>query len=148
MRLQASINSLLNAPLSGQGAALIAESIIRWPFISNHQVELFWPLRTVMAEMPRLITSMCSVFHGKVAFPFLSSPIKKVYFGGRLSSRSAGKKRRIFQRRTGGEAFERDLAGLNGANFWHSGHNLIFRGGLCRLRTLGGLSGHFGQFRQ
>jgi hypothetical protein len=96
MRLQASINSLLNAPLSGQGAALIAESIIGWPFITDHQVELSWPLRTVMAEMPRLITSMCSVFHGKVAFPFLSSPIKKVYFGGRLSSRGASKSGEFF----------------------------------------------------
>jgi hypothetical protein len=78
IRLQAPINSLLTAPLSGQGAALIAESIIRWPFITDHQVEFSWPLRTVTAEMPRLTTSMCSVFHGKVAFPFLSSPIRKV----------------------------------------------------------------------
>ena len=69
IRLQAPINSLLTAPLSGQGAALIAESIIRWPFITDHQVEFSWPLRTVTAEMPRLTTSMCSVFHGKVAFP-------------------------------------------------------------------------------
>src|ERR1044072_9847678 len=80
MRLQASINSLLNAPLSGQGAALIAKSIIGWPFVTDHQIELSWPLGTVMAEMPRLITSMCSVFHGKIAFPFLSSPIKKSLF--------------------------------------------------------------------
>jgi len=36
IRLQAPINSLLTAPLSGQGAALIAESIIRWPFITDH----------------------------------------------------------------------------------------------------------------
>ena len=87
MRLQASINGLLNAPLSGQGAALIAESIIGWPFITNYQVELSWPLGTVMAEMPRLITSMCSVFHGKIAFPFLSSPIKKSLFCSESHSR-------------------------------------------------------------
>src|ERR1043165_8477785 len=88
MRLQPPINGLLNAPLSGQRAALIAKSIVGWPFITNHQVELFWPLRTVMAEMPRLITSMCSVFHGKVAFPFLSSPIKKSLFCSESQSRS------------------------------------------------------------
>src|ERR1044071_982842 len=80
MRLQASINYFLSAPLSGQGAALIAKSIIGWPFVTDHQIELSWPLGTVMAEMPRLITSMCSVFHGRVAFPFLSSPIKKSLF--------------------------------------------------------------------
>src|ERR1051325_6696021 len=87
MRLQAPVNSpeIALFSLSGQGTALIAESIIGWPFITNHQVELSWPLRTVMAEMPRLATSMCSVFHGKVAFPFLSSPIRKVYFAASLS---------------------------------------------------------------
>jgi len=35
----------------------------------NHQVELFRPLRTLLAEMPRLTTSMRSVFHGSTAFP-------------------------------------------------------------------------------
>jgi hypothetical protein len=103
MRLQAPINSLLNAPLLGQGAALIAESIIGWPFMTNHQVELFWPLQTVMAEMPRLITSMCSVLHGKVAFPFLSSPTRKVYFAASLSQR-VSKLNIAFEARYGGAA--------------------------------------------
>ena len=81
MRLGVPVNILVSAALlslSRQRAALLAEPIVGRPFESNHQVELSWPLRTVMAEMPRLATSMCSVFHGKVAFPFLSSPIRKV----------------------------------------------------------------------
>ena len=94
MRLQASINGLLNAHLSGKAGThrRVDHSVA----VYNHQVELSWPLRTVMAEMPRLVTSMCSVFHGKIAFPFLSSPIKKVYFGGRLSSRGASKSGEFF----------------------------------------------------
>lgn len=65
-------------------------------------------------------------------------------------SRGAGKKAAKFLQPGGGREpfFERDLAEPNGANFWHSGHNLIVRGGLCRLRTFGGLSGHFEQLEQ
>jgi len=87
MRLEAAIDSPASALLSlyGQGAALIAESIIGRPFVSNHQVELSGPLRTVTAEMPRLGASMCSVFHSRVACPFVSSPIRKVYFAASLS---------------------------------------------------------------
>jgi len=85
MRLQASINGLLNAHLSGKAGThrRVDHSVA----VYNHQVELSWPLRTVMAEMPRLVTSMCSVFHGKIAFPFLSSPIKKSLFCSESHSR-------------------------------------------------------------
>jgi hypothetical protein len=66
---------LIPAPFfAGQHSALVAQSIIGWPFVVDHQVELFRPLRTLWAEMPRLTTSMCAVFHGSVAFPFLNSP--------------------------------------------------------------------------
>jgi hypothetical protein len=61
----------------------------------NHQVELFRPLRTLLAEMPRLTTSMRSVFHGSVAFPFLSSSIRKVYFAASLSQGVQVKKLRL-----------------------------------------------------
>ena len=62
-----------------------ADAITSGPLVDYHQVELSWPLRTVLAEMPRLITSMRSVFHGRVAFRFLSSPTRKVYFAASLS---------------------------------------------------------------
>ena len=35
--------------------------------------------------MPHLVTCVCTVFHGKVAFPFLSSSTRKVYFAASLS---------------------------------------------------------------
>src|ERR1043166_4146370 len=63
-------NILIPAPfLAGQRSALLAESIIGWLVVVDHQVELFWPLRTIWTEMPRLTTSMRSVFHGTTAFP-------------------------------------------------------------------------------
>jgi hypothetical protein len=71
MKLLLLVNSLLIAAplLAGQRSALVAQSIIRWPFVVDHHVQLFRPLRTLLAEMPRLTTSMCSVFHGSTAFP-------------------------------------------------------------------------------
>ena len=92
MKLWAPINSFPFAALllSGQGAALIAESTVGRPFVMNHQVELFRPLRTLLAEMPRLTTSMCSVFHGSVAFPEFAH--KKSLFCSEPQSRGAGKK--------------------------------------------------------
>ena len=61
---------LIPAPFfAGQRSALLTESIIGWPVVVDHQVELSWPLRTLWTEMPRLTTSMRSVFHGSTAFP-------------------------------------------------------------------------------
>ena len=85
MKLLFLVASLLIGAPAGQRLALVAQSIIGWPFVVDHQVELLWPLRTLLAEMPRLTTSMRSVFHGSVAFPFLSSSIRKVYFAASLS---------------------------------------------------------------
>ena len=73
------------ALLAGQRSALVAQSIIRWPFVVDHQVELFRPLRTLLAEMPRLTTSMCSVFHGSTAFP------ESAYKNGLVCSESQSK---------------------------------------------------------
>jgi hypothetical protein len=138
--------------LAGQCSALLAQSIIRWPFVVDHQVELFRPLRTLLAEMPRLTTSMCSVFHGSTAFPefaYENSLVCSESQSKGVGEKISDKRRSESSQRLGGrEAFECDLAGPKGANFWHWGHNLRVRGGLCRLRTLGGLSGHFGQFEQ
>lgn len=72
MKLLLLVDSLLiGAPLlAGQRLVLVAQSIIGWPFVVDHQVELLWPLRTLLAEMlPRLTTSMRAVFHGSTAFP-------------------------------------------------------------------------------
>ena len=71
--------------LPGQHLALITQSIIGRRFVANDQIELSWPLRTPTAEMPHLVTCVCTVFHGKVAFPFLSSSTRKVYFAASLS---------------------------------------------------------------
>src|ERR1043166_3467682 len=63
-------NILIPAPfLAGQRSALLAESIIGWPVVVNHQAELFWPLRTIWDEKPRLATRMPWVFPGSTAFP-------------------------------------------------------------------------------
>ena len=156
MKLRLLVNSLLiGAPLlAGQRLALVAQSIIGWPFVVDHQVELLWPLRTLLAEMPRLTTSMRSVFHGSTAFPEFACKKSLVC----RESQSRGEQiniavrpppaTEVAQRLRRRGVFERDLAEPKGANFWHSGHNLIFRGGLCRLRMLRGSSGHCGQFEQ
>ena len=91
MKLLAPVNYfLIAAPLlAGQRSALVAQSIIGWPFVINHQVELFRPLRTLLAEMPRLTTSMRSVFHGSTAFPEFAyeekSSLQRVSVKGRAN---------------------------------------------------------------
>jgi hypothetical protein len=109
--------------LAGQRSALIAQPIIGWPFVMNHQVELFRPLRTLLAEMPRLTTSMRSVFHGSVAFPFLSSSIRKVYFAASLSQGVQVKKLRL----RGGAKVLNVLADAELLNvIWQNLRKLIF----------------------
>ena len=91
MKLLLFVDSLLiGAPLlAAQRLALVAQSIIGWPFVVDHQVELLWPLRTLLAEMPRLTTSMRAVFHGSTAFPEFAyeekSSLQRVSVKGRAN---------------------------------------------------------------